>query len=93
MSMFAELKGVIVRSGMSRDRIAREAGCHPATLANWLDGRVKDPRLSTLIAVAKVFGKSIVLTEGRVRLVDTPASVAAKVAGAREYVGLWRRYQ
>ena len=90
--MFAELKAIVVRSGMSVDSIAWKAGCHPGTISSWLAGRVEDPRLSTMIAVAGVFGKTIALRDGKVSLVDTPASVAAG-AGAREYIGLWRRYQ
>jgi hypothetical protein len=50
--------------------------------------------LPTLIKVAAVFGKSIELADGEARIVaDTPASVAAKLNHAREFVGYWRRWQ
>lgn len=92
--VFDELRRIIVRSGMAPDKLASKAKCHPRTIANWLDGTVGEPHLETLIAVAKVFGKTIALTDGEARIVpDTPASVAAKLNRAREFVGYWRRYQ
>jgi transcriptional regulator with XRE-family HTH domain len=92
-NVFAELKRIIVRSGMSLNDIAEAGFVSRATIDNWLDGRVKEPQLACLLRVAKVFGKSIQLSDGELRVVDTPESVAAKMAGAREFIGLWRRYQ
>lgn len=92
--VFDELRRIIVRSGMTPDTIAWRAGCHRVTVRAWLAGRVTEPHLPTLLKVAKVFGKTIELTDGEARIVpDTPASVAAKLNRAREFVGYWRRYQ
>jgi hypothetical protein len=52
-----------------------------------------EPHLPTLIKVAAVFGKAIELTDGELRVVDTPASVGEKMRRAHEFVGLWRRWQ
>lgn len=90
--VFGELKRVIMRSGMSSWNVANKAGCSEQTIKNWLTGR-HAPSLRMLIKVAAVFGKSIELTDGETRMVDTPASVAAKMSRAREFIGLWRRYQ
>lgn len=88
-----ELKKAIIRSGMTFDQIAAAGDVCRATIDNWMDGRVKEPQLGSLIRVAKALGKSIELTDGELRIVDTPASVAAKASQAREFVGLWRRWQ
>jgi DNA-binding XRE family transcriptional regulator len=91
--MLEELKGLIRRSGMSAWNVANKAGCTERTIRNWMTGRVKEPRLSTAIAVAALFGKSVELTDGELRIVDTPASVGEKMRRANEFVGLWRRWQ
>ena len=91
--VFDELKLVIRRSGMGAEAIGWKAGCSATTIHHWLAGDVKEPNVATLVKVAKVFGRSIELADGELRLVDTPASVTAKMAGARQFVGLWRRWQ
>jgi hypothetical protein len=98
--VFVAVKRLIGRSGMSAWNVAHKAGCSEATINNWLTGRVTEPHLPTLLAVAKVFGKSVTLTDGELRLIpgavpgaamiDTPESVAAKMERARGY---WRRWQ
>lgn len=93
MTLFAELKRAIRHSGMTPYALAARAGTTPQTINNWLEGRVKQPELANLVAVAKVLGYAVELTDGGARLVDTPATVAAKMSRAREFVGLWRRYQ
>jgi transcriptional regulator with XRE-family HTH domain len=92
--VFVAVKRLISRSGMSAWNVAHKAGCSEATINNWLSGRVTEPHLPTLLAVAKVFGKTIELADGEARIVpDTPASVAAKMQQARDFVGYWRRWQ
>jgi DNA-binding XRE family transcriptional regulator len=92
--VFQAVKGLINRSGMSAWNVAHKAGCSEATIYNWMTGRVTEPHLPTLLKVAAVFGKSIELSDGEARIVpDTPASVAAKLNQAREFVGYWRRWQ
>ena len=91
--VFEELKGLIRRSGMSYWNVAHKVGCTERTISNWMTGRVTEPRLSNAIAVAALFGKTIELTGGEAQMVDTPASVAAKLNQAREFVGYWRRWQ
>jgi DNA-binding XRE family transcriptional regulator len=94
--MFEELTGLIRRSGMSYWNVANKAGCPERTIHNWMTGRVTEPRLSTAIKVAALFGKTITLADGELRLEpipDTPASVAAKMQRAHEFVGYWRRWQ
>jgi transcriptional regulator with XRE-family HTH domain len=92
--VFVAVKKLISRSGMSYWNVSHKAGCSEATIYNWMTGRVTEPHLGTLLAVAAVFGKSIELTDGEARIVpDTPASVAAKLNQAREFVGYWRRWQ
>lgn len=90
-NVFSDVKRLIARSGMSAWNVANKAGCSEATINNWLTGRVTEPHLPTLLKVAKVFGKSVELSDGDIRMVDMPATVAANPA--REFVGLWRRYQ
>jgi hypothetical protein len=91
--VFADLKKAIMRSGMTFDEIAAAGHVCRATIDNWLDGRVKEPQLACLVRVAKALGKSIALTDGELQIADTPASVAAKINQAREFVGYWRRWQ
>jgi DNA-binding XRE family transcriptional regulator len=92
--VFVAVKRLINRSGMSAWNVAHKAGCSEATIYNWMTGRVTEPHLPTLLKVAAVFGKSIELSDGEARIVpDTPASVAAKLNQAREFVGYWRRWQ
>jgi DNA-binding XRE family transcriptional regulator len=91
--VFKAVKGLINRSGMSAWNVAHKAGCSEATIYNWMTGRVTEPHLPTLLKVAAVFGKAIELTDGELRMADTPASVAEKVNRAREVVGYWRRWQ
>ena len=75
--VFVAVKRLISRSGMSAWNVAHKAGCSEATINNWLTGRVTEPHLPTLLAVAKVFGKAVELVDGEARIVpDTPASVA-----------------
>ena len=90
--VFVAVKKLINRSGMSAWNVAHKAGCSEATIYNWMTGRVTEPHLPTLLAVAKVFGKSVELADGEARLVpDTPAWV--EKSQAREFVGYWRRWQ
>lgn len=92
--VFIAVKRLIGRSGMSAWNVAHKAGCSEATINNWMSGRVTEPHLPTLLAVAKVFGKSVELVDGEARLVpDTPASVAIKAQQAHDFVGYWRRWQ
>jgi transcriptional regulator with XRE-family HTH domain len=92
--VFVAVKRLISRSGMSAWNVAHKAGCSEATINNWMSGRVTEPHLPTLLAVAKVFGKTVELADGEARIVpDTPASVAAKMQQARDFVGYWRRWQ
>lgn len=91
--VFVAVKRLIGRSGMSAWNVAHKAGCSEGTINNWMSGRVTEPHLPTLLAVAKVFGKSVELVDGEARIVDTPASVAAKLNQARDFVGYWRRWQ
>lgn len=94
--VFQAVKRLISRSGMSVDQVAFRSGVTAQTIHNWLEGRVDEARVDNLLKVAAMFGKTIELTGGELRLApipDTPTSVAAKMAGAREFVGLWRRYQ
>jgi transcriptional regulator with XRE-family HTH domain len=88
-----ELKKAIIRSGMTFDEIAAAGNVCRSTIGNWIDGRVKEPHLGSLVRVAKALGKSVELTDGELRMVDTPASVAAKAMQAREFIGYWRRWQ
>jgi transcriptional regulator with XRE-family HTH domain len=96
--VFVAVKRLINRSGMSAWNVAHKAGCSERTISNWMNDRVvTEPHLETLLAVAKVFGKAIVLTDGEAQIVDampdTPASVAMKMQKAHEFVGYWRRWQ
>jgi hypothetical protein len=92
--VFVAVKRLIGRSGMSAWNVAHKAGCSEATIHSWLAGRVTEPHLPTLIKVAAVFGKAIELSDGEARIVaDTPASVAAKMQRAHDFVGYWRRWQ
>jgi DNA-binding XRE family transcriptional regulator len=93
--VFVAVKRLIGRSGMSAWNVAHKAGCSEATINNWMSGRVTEPHLPTLLAVAKVFGKTVELVDGEARIVvpDTPASVAIKAQQARDFVGYWRRWQ
>jgi transcriptional regulator with XRE-family HTH domain len=94
--VFQAVKRLISRSGMSVDLLAFKSGVTPQTIHNWLEGRVHEARVENLIKVASVFGKTVMLTGGELRLEpipDTPASVAAKLNQAREFVGYWRRWQ
>jgi DNA-binding XRE family transcriptional regulator len=84
--VFNELKRIIIRSGMSAWNVAHKAGCSEATINNWMTGRVTEPHLPTLLAVAKVFGKSVELIDGELR-------IAPEASKPREFVGYWRRYQ
>ena len=54
--VFVAVKRLIGRSGMSAWNVAHKAGCSEATIYNWMTGRVTEPHLPTLLAVAKVFG-------------------------------------
>jgi transcriptional regulator with XRE-family HTH domain len=92
--VFVAVKKLISRSGMSYWNVAHKSGCTERTISNWMNGRVMtEPHLPTLIKVAAVFGKAIELTDGELRMVDTPASVGEKMRRAHEFVGLWRRWQ
>jgi DNA-binding phage protein len=50
-------------SGMSLQTLARQAGLCNSTLYEWLDGKIKAPRLATMVRVAEALGKSIELSE------------------------------
>jgi DNA-binding XRE family transcriptional regulator len=95
--VFVAVKKLISRSGMSAWNVAHKAGCSEATIYNWLTGQVTEPNLPTLIKVAAVFGKTILLADGEAQIVDalpvTPAAVAMKMQRAHEFVGYWRRWQ
>lgn len=95
--LFIRLKRAIRRSGLSPYAIATRSSLSPQTIKNWLEDRVREPSVGSMLAVAKVLGLTVELVDGEPRLVepipDTPATVAAKMARAREFVGLWRRYQ
>ena len=92
--VFVELKQIIASSGMTTYDIAWKAGLTRQTIKLWMDGKTRSPDLASLVAVAKVFGRHVELADGVVHLVaDTPATVAAKMSRAREFIGLWRRYQ
>ena len=66
--VFVAVKRLISRSGMSAWNVAHKAGCSEATINNWLAGRVTEPHLPTLIKVARIFGKSIELTDGEAQI-------------------------
>jgi transcriptional regulator with XRE-family HTH domain len=83
-AVFTELKRLIVRSGMSHHRIAARVRCNHRTIKLWLDGTTKEPHLELFVRVAAIFGKSLELCDGEVRLMDTPATVAAKATQARQ---------
>jgi transcriptional regulator with XRE-family HTH domain len=83
-AVFAQLKRIIIRSGMSEESIAAKAQCHPLTIKNWLAGKTREPSLELFVRVAAVFGKRLELFGGEVRLMDTPATVAVKATQARQ---------
>jgi transcriptional regulator with XRE-family HTH domain len=91
--VFVAVKRLISRSGMSAWNVAHKAGCSEATINNWLAGRVTEPHLPTLIKVARIFGKSIELTDGEAQIVDALPSASAIRARDHEFVGYWRRWQ
>ncbi|HEX3524857.1 MAG TPA: hypothetical protein VHT52_22565 [Stellaceae bacterium] len=66
MTVFDELKHLIVSSGMSVNRIANESKVCHETIDNWLDGETRSPRIDTMLKVATVIGREIELT-GAVR--------------------------
>ena len=92
--VFTELKRLINRSQMPVPEIARRCQLSPVTIQLWLDGKTRAPRLENLLKVAALFDRRIELVNGAFSLApDTPASVAAKLNQAREFVGYWRRWQ
>jgi hypothetical protein len=92
-AVFRELKRIMVRSGMTPERIAWQSKCHPRTIKLWLDGTTREPSLELFVRVAAVFGKRLELFGGEVRLMDTPATVAVKAQQARQVARLaeWLR--
>ena len=70
-ALFERLKHQINRaldSGTSLQTLARQAGLCNSTLYEWLDGKIKAPRLTTMIRVAEALGKSIELSDGKPRI-------------------------
>ena len=66
MTVFEELKNLIAASGLPVRKIANESKVHHVTIAKWLDGETRLPRLDTMLRVAIVIGREIELT-GNVR--------------------------
>lgn len=64
--VFDELKHLMVASGLSLHKLARDSKVSYGTLDAWLDGTTRLPRLDTMLRVARVVGREIELT-GRVR--------------------------
>jgi len=65
-AVFEHLKHQIDRardSGTSLQTLARQAGLCNSTLYEWLDGKIKAPRLATMIRVAEALGKPIELSD------------------------------
>jgi transcriptional regulator with XRE-family HTH domain len=94
--LLAEVLGAIERSGLGAQTIAARAGVSAPTLSMWRRGQTKAPRIDTLEKVAGALGYRITTVEGGFKLMpqyDTAATVAAKAQHAREFVGLWRKYQ
>jgi transcriptional regulator with XRE-family HTH domain len=94
--LLAEVVAAIDRSGLANETIAARSGVHATTLSHWRTGYVKAPRIDTLEKVAGALGYRITMIEGVFKLAprfDTAATVAAKAQHAREFVGLWRKYQ
>ena len=61
-AVFEQLKHQIDRardSGTSLQTLARQAGLCNSTLYEWLDGKIKAPRLATMIRVAEALGQPI----------------------------------
>jgi transcriptional regulator with XRE-family HTH domain len=94
--LLAEVVAAIDRSGLAQETIAARAGVSSATIGHWRTGYVRGPRIDTLEKVAGALGYRITMVEGVFKLAprfDTAATVAAKARQAREFVGLWRKYQ
>lgn len=60
-----DLLTVIKNSGMKVNALADKAGVAPTTIGKWLDGTTLHPRISTLSAVARVFGYKLELVLDR----------------------------
>ena len=60
-----DLIGLIKNSGMKMNALADKAGVAPTTIGKWLDGTTLHPRISTLSAVARVFGYKLQLVLDR----------------------------
>ena len=59
------LIGLIKNSGMKMNALADKAGVASTTIGKWLDGTTLHPRISTLSAVARVFGYKLELVLDR----------------------------
>ena len=69
-AVFEDLKHQIDRArdlGTSLQTLARQAGLCNSTLYEWLDGKIKAPRLATMIRVAEALGKPIEFNDGKPR--------------------------
>lgn len=60
-----DLIGLIKNSGMKMNALAGKAGVSPTTIGKWLDGTTLHPRISTISAVARVFGYKLQLVLDR----------------------------
>ena len=60
-------------SGTSLQTLVRQAGLCNSTLYEWLDGKIKAPRLATMIRVAEALGQPIEFSDGKPREEDHPS--------------------
>ena len=70
-AVFEHLKHQIDRardSGTSLQMLARQAGLCNSTLYEWLDGKIKAPRLATMVRVAEALGQPIEFSDGKPRI-------------------------
>lgn len=73
-SISTTLKHLLKKSKKSGNSLARELGFPPPTINRLVIGDVKDPRLSTLIAIADYYKISIEQLIGRINLPDNPTN-------------------
>jgi transcriptional regulator with XRE-family HTH domain len=86
--VFATLRTEIIRSKLSVGTIAQRAECSPRTIALWLDGAIKSPRITTLAAVARALDKRLVIDDGAVAVEEMSPPPPARPRRAR--MALWR---
>jgi transcriptional regulator with XRE-family HTH domain len=65
-TIFEDLKSELEQYNI--ESVAAEAGCAPATLYFWLQGKTKLPRLATVIKVADVLGYDVALVRRAAKL-------------------------